>query len=76
MVEAGINLNRMMKWITNHKKNFYLAALGGVLGFAYWYFVGCASGSCGITSVWWRSTLYGAFMGFLLSDISFKQTKN
>lgn len=66
----------MLNWIKNKKITILITLLGAVLGFAYWYFVGCASGSCGITSVWWRSTLYGAFMGFLLSDLSFKQTKN
>ena len=65
----------MLNWIKNKKITILITLLGAALGFAYWYFVGCASGSCGITSVWWRSTLYGAFMGFLLSDISFKQTK-
>ena len=65
----------MKNWIKNKKTTILITLLGAVLGLAYWYFVGCASGSCGITSVWWRSTLYGAFMGFLLSDISFKQTK-
>lgn len=42
------------------------AALGGALGFAYYYFVGCNSGSCPITSNWHVSTLYGAFMGAVL----------
>jgi hypothetical protein len=43
--------------------------LGGLVGYLYWRYVGCASGTCGITSVWWRSTLYGMLMGGLLSDI-------
>jgi hypothetical protein len=75
MVAHGIILHKMKAWILNHKKNFYLAALGAILGYAYWFFVGCDSGGCAITSVWWRTTIYGAFMGFLLSDVSFKQTK-
>lgn len=46
-------------WIT-------LAAmgLGAVLGVAYWHYFGCRNG-CAITSVWWRSALYGAVMGYL-----------
>ncbi len=39
--------------------------VGGVLGYAYYYFVGCASGSCAITSKPINSTLYGALMGLL-----------
>ena len=39
------------------------AAIGASLGFAYYYFIGCNSGTCPITSNWHISTLYGAFMG-------------
>jgi hypothetical protein len=38
---------------------------GGALGFAYYYFVGCSSGTCPISSNPYISTLYGAFVGFL-----------
>lgn len=44
-----------------------IAALaGGGLGFAYWYFIGCTSGGCAITSSPVNSSLYGALMGVLL----------
>jgi len=42
---------------------------GALGGYLYWRFVGCASGTCAITSVWWRSTLYGALMGGFAFDI-------
>lgn len=42
------------------------AVLGAAAGFAYWYFVGCQSGSCPITSSPIISTLYGAGVGALL----------
>ena len=42
--------------------------IGGLVGYLYWKFIGCASGTCGFISVWWRSTLYGMFLGGLLSD--------
>lgn len=42
------------------------AALGAGLGFAYYYFVGCRSGSCPITSNGYLTTLYGALMGLVL----------
>ncbi len=41
--------------------------LGAALGYAYYYFIGCSSGSCAITSKPLNSTLYGALMGFLLA---------
>ncbi|HRD06642.1 MAG: DUF6132 family protein [Saprospiraceae bacterium] len=40
--------------------------LGSIGGYAYYYFVGCASGSCAITSNPINSTAYGALMGGLL----------
>lgn len=42
-------------------------AIGAVLGFLYYKLVGCASGSCPITSNPYASTIYGAVMGFLVS---------
>ncbi len=39
------------------------AALGGLLG----YFGQCTSGTCHLTSTWWRGALYGAVMGLLLA---------
>lgn len=40
---------------------------GALLGFAYYYFIGCQSGTCPITSNPLMSTAYGAFIGVLLS---------
>lgn len=43
------------------------AAIGGALGFVYYKFVGCSSGTCPITSKPLNSILYGAVMGLLIS---------
>jgi hypothetical protein len=40
--------------------------IGGAMGWAYWYWVGCDSGACPITSRPLNSSLYGAMMGVLL----------
>jgi len=40
-------------------------ALGAVLGYLYYYYIGCASGSCAITSNPFISTAYGAMMGLV-----------
>lgn len=45
------------------------AAVGAVGGYAYYYWVGCTTGSCPITSQPVTSTLYGALLGGLLLNI-------
>lgn len=49
--------------------------LGAIFGYLYYYFVGCASGTCNITSKPLNSTLYGAMMGGLLFNIFEKKPK-
>jgi hypothetical protein len=39
--------------------------IGGSLGFAYYWTVGCSSGGCPITSDPWISTFWGAAIGGL-----------
>lgn len=41
--------------------------LGTAAGFAYYRFVGCASGTCPLTSNPYISTFYGALMGAVAS---------
>jgi hypothetical protein len=55
-----------MNFILKYKLVFIGAAVGALGGFIYYYYVGCASGTCAITSKPLNSTLYGAFMGGLL----------
>jgi len=40
---------------------------GAILGYAYYYFIGCASGTCAITSNPYISTAYGAFAGLIFA---------
>jgi urea transporter len=40
--------------------------IGGTIGFLYYHFVGCASGSCGITSNPFSSVLMGSAMGYFV----------
>lgn len=49
--------------------------LGAIVGYVYWMQVGCSSGTCAITASPWRSTLYGAMMGWLFLGI-FKKEKS
>jgi xanthine/uracil permease len=47
---------------------------GGAGGFLYYYFIGCQTGSCAITSNPWLSILWGAAFGYLVFDF-FKKKK-
>jgi phage shock protein E len=52
----------MNTWL---KRGLLLGA-GGAAGFAYYYYVGCVSGTCPITSNPYISTGYGMMIGALL----------
>jgi hypothetical protein len=47
-------------------KPFIAASIGGLAGFLYYYFVGCNTGNCPITSSPYTSILMGAFFGFFI----------
>jgi hypothetical protein len=49
--------------------------LGAIGGWCFWYFVGCASGSCAITSSPVNSALYGALLGGLFANLFKKEKK-
>jgi hypothetical protein len=66
-----------MQLILKYKLAFTGIALGALAGYLYYYFVGCASGTCAITSKPLNSTLYGAMMGgLLLSSFEKENTLN
>lgn len=52
--------------------------IGAVLGYAYYYFIGCNTGGCPITSNPYTTTGYGALIGAIWSLPSRKkaQTEN
>lgn len=61
------------------KKIILISALGvivgGIAGYAYYHYVGCASGTCAITSKPLNSTLYGGLMGGLLFNMFVTDSK-
>ena len=63
-----------MNFLLKHKLTLIGLLVGSVAGYLYYYFVGCSSGTCAITSKPLNSTLYGAMMGALLFT-SFKKEK-
>ena len=52
----------MKKWFKNNKLYLIGAAIGAIAGYLYWQQIGCASGTCMITSKPVNSTIYGAIM--------------
>jgi hypothetical protein len=65
----------MKKWFKNNALYLIGAAVGALAGYIYWKQVGCASGTCMITSKPINSTLYGAVMGSLLFGMFKKEIK-
>lgn len=55
-----------MSTLLKYKLTLIGILVGAIGGYAYYYFVGCASGTCAITSNPLNSTLYGSMMGGLL----------
>jgi xanthine/uracil permease len=66
-----IRLQEIKGWL---KKRNNLIVLSGIIigtagGFMYYYFIGCRTGSCPITSSPWLSMLWGATVGYLIFDM-------
>ncbi|NLX65631.1 MAG: hypothetical protein GXZ19_02485 [Bacteroidales bacterium] len=43
--------------------------VGALVGYIYYHYVGCLSGTCPITSNPYRMMIYGALVGYLLFDL-------
>jgi xanthine/uracil permease len=59
----------MAEWVKNNfpkLKRFYPVLAGAAVGYLYYFFIGCNTGSCAITSNPWSSILYGSLFGALL----------
>jgi len=65
----------MKKILTKSLLKIIGIVIGGIGGYTYYHFVGCASGTCPITSNPYITIAYGALLGYLFSDI-FKKKKN
>ncbi len=64
-----------MAVLRKYKITFIGFIFGAVLGYAYWNYIGCMSGSCSITSSPINSTIYGSFMGAIFANIFQKDEK-
>lgn len=62
-----------MNFINKYKLSIIGAIVGAIGGFLYYHFIGCASGTCPITSKPLNSILYGSLMGGLLFNMFQKE---
>ena len=62
-----------MNFINNNKLTVIGVLIGAIGGYLYYHYVGCASGTCPITSKPVNSTLYGAVIGSLFFNIFKKE---
>ena len=63
----------MMNYLSKYKIIIIGAFVGAIVGYLYYYFVGCASGTCAITSKPINSTVYGAVVGGLIVNMFQKE---
>ena len=65
----------MKVFLLKYKWKLVGITIGALAGFAYWYFIGCASGTCPIQAHWQSSMLYGALIGYILPNGPKKKAK-
>jgi len=72
-MESGCNITTKPQSVKEFFRSWYFwkpfigVVVGAIAGFLYFYFVGCKSGTCAITSNPYRSILFGAIFGFLIT---------
>lgn len=65
----------MLSIINKYRLTVVGIVIGAIAGYLYYHFIGCASGTCMITSKPLNSTLYGALMGGLTFSMFQKENQ-
>ncbi len=68
-------MNKVIKLLKKEKLTIAGGLTGAAGGYLYWYFIGCNSGGCAITSTPLNSTLYGIVLGALIFSLFKKEGK-
>jgi Family of unknown function (DUF6132) len=58
----------MLQKTSKYKLTIFGVVSGALLGYLYYFFIGCDSGHCMITSRPLNSSIYGGLMGGLIFD--------
>lgn len=68
--EEHVSVSSPLKRVVNNKfyRIVFGVMIGALLGFLYWRFVGCNSGTCAITSNPYKTVILFSIMGGLLSN--------
>lgn len=61
--------NNILKNKSAIKRILIGAMVGGFMGYLYYYFIGCNTGTCAITSNPINSIIYGLLLGGLLTEL-------
>jgi hypothetical protein len=66
--EIKLNPNTIKNFLRsrNFRKAFIAVSIGAAGGFLYYFYVGCASGSCAITSSPYMSVIMGGLLGYFV----------
>ncbi|MBP6610058.1 MAG: hypothetical protein KA206_03115 [Paludibacter sp.] len=62
-------------FILKHLLKIVGIVVGMLGGFLYYFYIGCSSGACPITSNPYISVVYGGLMGYLIFDMLKKKEK-
>ena len=65
-MQTLIYLFNMKSLIKKYRIMILGVVVGIIGGYLYWYFIGCSSGTCPLTSSPIKSTFFGAVMGGLM----------
>ena len=66
--ETEVRTKQVKEFLTSRAflKPAIAVLAGGLVGFLYYYFIGCASGHCAITGSPLGSVIFGGLLGFFI----------